>query len=590
MFISGTKAKEELATLSRVVGSNSKIKVTFTGGDIEASSGVDEIYLPDIPANAEIDNRKMRELRGLADHESFHCRYTPLDEWAKIARYVNACKDPMSMGILNGAEDVRIERLGMKEFPGTRRNIQTTVNRATELQRGHAQEAGTDQWVGYFSLVLTWIGRVDNGMAVPLSKELEEVVSKFAGFDLAEMYKPDTFAGLLEAVADNLNDNWKVSTLRDYLDGKPPKTQEEKKKEQQQQQQQSGEGDEKKQDEKKGQSPAEPDKKEQPKPKAGDAAKAQEANQSGKPLPSIHLSQIAKDINCDLPYFGDEDQIDYERAEPYLGLDNQPMNWVDTYGLGEGLVQALKDKITKRNAAGRRQALLDNKKLVGAYNRQENIWRNKKELERGYNTAVSFVVDWSSSMHTNSRAMLAITSSLARGISQVGIPLEITGFTEDHGIGRAKDHCVRSGALRIYSAKGFDEPLDHRRVAGLVEMLMGFTPDTEALALAVQRIDKRIEARKVVIILTDGGSQPANRRTITYKGKRIDNIHGIYNKHRISVLEQAEKDGIEVYAIALGQHDVNGYDPKRVLRVQNMSELEARIFRLFFDVISRKGH
>ncbi len=584
MFISGAKAKEELATNSRVVGSNGNIKVVFSGGELEGSSGVDAINLPDIPANAQVDNTKMRELRGLADHEAFHIRYTPLDRWAEIAEYVQASGDGISMGVLNGAEDVRIERLGMREFPGTKRNLQATVNRALDLQAEQAKHADPDKWVAFMPLVLTWLGRDDNGMDMVLPASLAHFADKFSGLDLSVLYQPDSFDGLLTAVADYLNDVWQVSTLRNFLDGKAienkPKPKNEKKNKES--------GDKSRKNNQNRGSGFEC------KPPANKGVKKKSIEVLGEKhtngVPSIHLTQIVNDLVCDFPYFGNEELIAYEDIEPLLSSDNQPMDWLSSsYGLGEGLVQALKDQITKRNAAGRVVNLLDHRKLINAYNRQDKIWKNKKELERGFNTAVSFVVDWSSSIHGLHRELLAITTSLSRGIAQAGLPLEITGFTELPTRYTLKEKCVRSGQLNIYTAKSFDQPLDYRRIAGMQESPMGFTPDTEALQLAVERIGKRLEKRKVVIILTDGGSQPAHTRTISYNGQKCLNIREIYNAHQISVLRQAEQDGIEVYAIALGRHDMVNFKEDRVLRVKNIKELESRIFKLFFDVIARKG-
>ncbi len=593
MFISGAKAKEELAANSRVVGANGKIKVLFNGGELQASSGVDEINLPDIPANAKIDNTKMRELRGIADHESFHCRYTPLDKWAEIARYCSASGDGMSMSILNGAEDVRIERLGMKEFPGTRRNLQATVDRATDIQAEAAINTPMEDWVGFMPLVLTWLGRGDNGIDIVLPSMLSKFQDKFDGFGLAELYQPDSFDELLERMANHLHDVWKLPALRNYLDGVKPD-----KKDEEESNCDGRFGNEKGGEQEPQFGNNQPDGKEDTTPSQtqspdGQAIQDMSDQKYGAPgnnVPSIDLSQVADEIACDFPYFGDQDKIFYEKVEPLLNSEN-PMEWANVYGLGEGLVQALKDRLTKRNSSGRKLNLLDNKRLVNAYNREEKIWRNKKEWERGYNTAVSFVVDWSSSMCGRRHEMLAITSSLARGISQVGIPLEVTGFTEEHHYSaRSKPHCVRSGNLMIYHAKGFDDPLDHRRIAGLINMQMGFTPDTEALQLAVERIDKRIDKRKIVIILTDGSSQSANAGKLTYRGKVIENRRKVYVKHRESILEQAEKDGIEVYAIALGSHSMSAYKQGRVLQVPDMGQLEARIFRMFFDVIGRRGN
>ena len=581
---SGARAKEELATNSKVVGNKRSIKVMFDGEEFGAYNKEHEIHLPDIPNNAQVSQQQLMQMRGLADHEAFHSRYTPLSRWTEIGEYCHAWNDHYSMSVLNGFEDPRIEKLGMREFKGTRQNLQATVTGAVKMQAADVLELKPELWVVQMPLVITWLGRKANGMEVNLTPELSALADKFSKYPISELFKHESFDDLLAGVAEFMDEHWKMPTLKNYLAGveppqKPPEPQPK-----------SGKGNQSA----KGKGKSEPSPFAPPKTgeeDQGQGRKACEEYKSGVGVIDAGLSRVMKNITTDQPYFSDPESIRYMEVPTIKDIGN-PITWFNTYGFGEGLSRALRSEVQTRKDTGKRTNTLDTRKLVDAYNRKERIYKNRKAQEKGMNTAVSFLLDCSNSMRSHTKPMLSITASLARGISNAGIPFEITGFTEatNHlqlGTIETKKLC-RTAPLHIYKVKEFDAPFQAFKVAGLTKVQQGFTPDGEALELALARIDKRPEKRKVVIVLTDGYTQVWDDEPYEVNGKEYDR-NAVANAHKQAVIDQASEMGIELYWIALGHHAIKGIPAKHILQVKNMNAMKQHIFKMFYDSIARKG-
>ncbi len=549
MNISGARLKHELATNARVIGLNGKLTVEFCAGDMEGWIVEGKITMPDIPNNAQLNKVNVREMRGLADHESFHSQFTDLGLWQKAAEYCEAWEDSESMSILNGAEDVRIERLGIKKYAGTKRNIQATVDKVLDMQADSANKATARSAL---PCAITWQGRSDNGMLVNLPIGLQDVSNDVANKfgDLSSVYQSDDFEGLFADCAQFLNDVLGNPTLLNFINGvKAPN----KKKNVKQQSQVA---------------------------KSGKSRRGQPDKEMNAGLQQAADSIVSNTVH---PYYSDKDRVKYVQVET---IKRSPFDWFDTERLGNGFAIALRDHKQTRMDATSQQHYLDNKRLVDAYLGKEMVWRKRKSSERGMNTAVSFLIDQSSSMYFDMKFVLSMTASLAKAVRCVGVPFEITGFTELMAGQTNSVRFTRCQELRIYQYKNFDEPVHFGRLAGGDSVQMGYTPDTEALELAVERISKRPENRKVVVILTDGHSQAAIGSEVNVNNKCISK-RKIFAAHKRAILDQAKADGVEVYAIALGSGlKLQGYNSDNVVYVPDTEALVTMVFRLFYNAIA----
>jgi len=554
MKTSGAALKDEITNNNRVVGLNKNLKTIFTGGVFQASQNGNEIVMPMVANNTLFDNRQVRVFRGIGDHESLHSRLTPSAEWKEVAEYCAAANDShnISMKVLNAMEDVRIERLGMETHPGIHRNLQTTVDALIEAQEESADPKSNPAFA--LPAAITWMGRERNGLHIELPPKLEgkqKSLSRINGLD--DLVKPDSFDDLLFTAATFMHDQLGNRTLLNYLDGVS----------------------------------VEKTKQENEKPNTGGEApesmqKALNGKQ-GKVMESgVHVAQACLP-KSNLPYHVAEDSIEHIKVMGQGGRIEIPHA---IQAVGRGFAISLKSTLLNRKNVTRHQNYLDKRKLVQAFQGKEKVWSKKNNLDRGFNTAVSFVVDHSGSMRNDIRHVMQLVGSLGLSVQSVNVPFEVTGFStighEYSGMGY-----MREGKLRLTQYSDFNERIDLEKLNRCNSYTNGYTPDTEALELAIMRINAMPQKRKIVIILTDGHSENGLGH-ITVQGEHVAS-RLIFANHRRAVLEQAKKDGVEVFAIMVGDLDASGYEPNHVLNVRNFAELEQKVFRLFFNVIAGGG-
>ncbi len=555
-MITGARLKDEVRALARITGSIKDLKVTFNGGALEAGSSTGSISLPMIPSNVVLNDLEAKEFRGLSDHESFHHRYTDLELWQKVAEYCDACNDPISMSVWNGAEDPRIERLGIAMFPGTRTNLQKTCDKWVNLLNDHAGQS--DNPMGFLAVKIAYLGRLNGGFEFDLP-EKQELAKQFVALGMDDELKalsvPDDGTELLEGVANFLHSKG-VPTLRNFLDGVPA-----------------------------------PDKDDEEDKSEGGNNKGEGAiagSELGNEMVNPDLESITKSFQCDVPYYAREDMLNHSKLSPRSDASEVAHSEYRKYAAG--FARALKVNLQTRKDRSRLVGHLNGSRLVDAYNRGDSVWKSKKSAERGFNTALSFILDCSGSMSTHIGQTVNLTKALAEAVRSAGIPFEITGFTEwdefqgHHLSPDPSTQYVREGSMQVYEAKGFDDVYDHRRLDALRFQNRGFTPDSEALELGLARMVGRREARKVIVILTDGS--PQTMKDFVVINDTYHDSSEIILSHREAVLKQAKQDGIEVYCIAVGHREVQHYEPSHTMSIRSFDDLNHRMFDVFYKALT----
>lgn len=170
--------------------------------------------------------------------------------------------------------------------------------------------------------------------------------------------------------------------------------------------------------------------------------------------------------------------------------------------------------------------------------------------------AVSVLVDSSGSM-SGEKYKHACRSALAlnESISKIGVPLEIIGFTD------------RSVATH-YIYKKFDQRLSNDQFASYLTdncISMGGNADGESILFAYERLTKRKNKRKLLIVLSDG--QPAGGQGDCYTYTR-------------DLVKHIENDTpIEIYGIGIKSNSVKNIYAKNEV-IQKSDELETVILRL----------
>lgn len=190
----------------------------------------------------------------------------------------------------------------------------------------------------------------------------------------------------------------------------------------------------------------------------------------------------------------------------------------------------------------------------------------KAEKEAPFrDTIVTMLIDNSGSMRGRPITIAAIcTDVLARTLERCGVHVEILGFTTRNWKGgKARelwiqnsrpDNPGRLNDLRHIIYKGADEPWRKaQKNLGLMlkEGILKENIDGEALAWAHNRISKRPEERKILMVISDGA--PVDDSTLSA------NPSNILERDLRDVIEKIEKrQKIELSAIGIG-HDVTRY-------------------------------
>jgi len=225
------------------------------------------------------------------------------------------------------------------------------------------------------------------------------------------------------------------------------------------------------------------------------------------------------------------------------------------------------------------EGLLDSSKLARIIMDPYNSLSFKKEKELDFkDTIVTLLIDNSGSMRGRPITIAAICADiLSRTLERCSVKVEILGFTTKNwkgGKSREKwnksdkpKNPGRLNDLRHIIYKGADT---HWRQAknnlGLMlkEGLLKENIDGEAISWAFNRIKKRKEERKILMVISDGA--PVDDSTLSV------NSGDFLEKHLKKIVKFIEsKSDIEILAIGIG-HDVSRYYNKAI-KITDIHEL-----------------
>lgn len=203
----------------------------------------------------------------------------------------------------------------------------------------------------------------------------------------------------------------------------------------------------------------------------------------------------------------------------------------------------------------------------------------KQEKETEFrDTIVTLLIDNSGSMRGRPIAIAAMTADIvARTLERCGVHVEILGFTTRAWKGgKARDLWMQNGRpkhpgrlndLRHIIYKAADAPMRRmRKNMGLMlkEGILKENIDGEALVWAYNRIARRPEARKILMVISDGA--PVDDSTLS-----VNPTHILEHDLR-SVIHWIEgKSNVELTAIGIG-HDVTRYYD-RAIKITDVDEL-----------------
>jgi cobaltochelatase CobT len=225
------------------------------------------------------------------------------------------------------------------------------------------------------------------------------------------------------------------------------------------------------------------------------------------------------------------------------------------------------------------EGLLDSSKLTRVIIDPFNPLSFKKEKKTEFkDTVVTLLIDNSGSMRGRPITIAAICADiLSRTLERCAVKVEILGFTtknwkggqsrERWNLNNKPTNPGRLNDLRHIIYKSADSPWrQSKKNIGLMlkEGLLKENIDGEAIKWALDRIKKRKEERKIIMVISDGA--PVDDSTLsTNPGDYLEkNL-----KKTVKFIE--DKSNIEILAIGIG-HDVSRYYSKAI-KIADVQEL-----------------
>jgi cobaltochelatase CobT len=575
--------KKALAEATKVMANDPELAVTFTVDPPGATR--ETVRLP------QVSRRMTREevliARGTADAFALRHKFHN----AKIAaKYMP--QGQMAQDLYSAMENARVEAVGARHMPGTAGNIDAKIGNEA-IRKGYdqvreASEAPLATAAGYLirhlatgremprgaaNVMDLWRGFIEDncgGTLEGLEESLHDqaAFAKFARQIISDMGYGDQLGDDPDDMGDddqeadtsNEDDQEPESTGQDDGDedeteGMPEQSQEE--------QQDAAEAQVSMDDSAESEMAEEAD---MPEGEAPIEPPAPQPVSDADPNYVVYSTEHDEEIGAeDLA-----EPAELERLRAYLDQQLEPL---------KGAVSRLANKLQRRLQAqqnrswsfDQEEGILDAGRLARVVANPTTPLSFKVEQDTEFrDTCVTLLLDNSGSMRGRPISIAAICADvLARTLERCSVKVEILGFTTKAwkgGLSREEwlaegrpQQPGRLNDLRHIIYKRADAPWRRSRDnLGLMmkEGLLKENIDGEALEWAHRRMSARPEARKVLMVISDGA--PVDDSTLSV------NPANYLEKHLRDVIEMVEKrKAVELIAIGIG-HDVTRYYDKAV--------------------------
>ncbi|PIE14582.1 MAG: cobaltochelatase subunit CobT [Rhodobacterales bacterium] len=576
--------KKALAEATKVLADDPDLSVSYTV-DPSGVSG-DAMRLPQV--SRRMTRNEVLLARGTADALALRHKY---HDGVTHARYAPA--GDMARDLYEAMETARCEALGARDMPGTAGNIDAKIS--SEAQRlgfeqiTNSADAPLATAAGYL------IRHLATGRTLPPGAQ--NVMELWQGF--IEEQAGGTLENLSDALSDQsefarfarqvISDLGYGDQLGDDPDAPDEDNENEAEEDQQDQDDPESSGNEDSEDD---ESEANP---EQSQEEQQDASEAQvsmdemaEDEMSDEtempdgeapldPPPPAPISDADPEYSAYNTDFDEEimaeelaEPVELERLRAYLDQQLEPL---------KGAVSRLANKLQRRLQAqqnrswefDREEGILDAGRLARVVANPTTPLSFKVEKDTEFrDTVVTLLLDNSGSMRGRPISIAAICADvLARTLERCNVKVEILGFTTRAWKGgQAREQWLNDGRpqqpgrlndLRHIIYKSADAPWRRARPnLGLMmkEGLLKENIDGEALEWAHRRMITRREARKILMVISDGA--PVDDSTLSV------NPANYLEKHLRDVIDMVEKRKmVELLAIGIG-HDVTRYYDRAV--------------------------
>ncbi len=261
-------------------------------------------------------------------------------------------------------------------------------------------------------------------------------------------------------------------------------------------------------------------------------------------------------------------------------LDQQLLNFKDLITkLANKLQRQLLAKQNRSWEFDLEEGLLDSSKLTRVVIDPYNSLSFKKEKDLEFkDTVVTLLIDNSGSMRGRPITIAALCADiLSRTLERCSVKVEVLGFTTKNWKGGlSRESWNKKGKLKnpgrlndlrhiIYKSADTHWRQSKRNLGLMLrEGLLKENIDGEAISWAYNRIKKRSEERKILMVISDGA--PVDDSTLSV------NSGDYLEKHLKKVVKYIEnRKEVEILAIGIG-HDVSRYYDKAI-KISDVQEL-----------------
>ncbi len=573
--------KKALAEATRTMADDPEMTVTYSVDP--AGMNAEGVRLPQV--SRRMTQGEVLLARGTADAFALRRRF---HDAAVSARY--APTGPLARDIYDAMENARCEAVGARDMPGTAGNIDAKIAHEAD-RKGYANvtqasEVPLPVAAGYL------VRQMATGRALPASAE--HAADLWRGF--VEEQAGATLTGLGDALADQaafarlarkvIADLGYGDQLGDDPDAPDDAGDDQAEEDQdapdsagedQEESEDSEASPERSQEEQQDQSQAQVTMEDSADMEQGDEAELPEGEAPLEPPPPAPHSDADPNYTVYTTDFDEEiraedlaEPAELERLRAYLDQQLEPL---------KGAVSRLANKLQRRLQAqqnrswdfDREEGILDAGRLARVVANPTTPLSFKWEKDTEFrDTVVTLLLDNSGSMRGRPISIAAICADvLARTLERCSVKVEILGFTTRAWKGgQSRERWLAQGRpqvpgrlndLRHIVYKSADAPW--RRVRpnlGLMmkEGLLKENIDGEALEWAHRRAAARPEARKILMVISDGA--PVDDSTLSV------NPANTMEKHLRDVIAMVERRrAVELIAIGIG-HDVTRYYQRAV--------------------------
>ena len=570
--------KTAISSTVRSLTNSQKLEVSF--GNQQSKTEQDSIRLPDLQQN----NNKLNyeEIRAIADSKSLNYRFSDKKIFKQFEPEGNISKK-----LYNISEKIRCEKIGTSYFKGVKNNIEKFYNkRISELDLKNSEDKIIESFENYLRTKFLDFEN-ENKIDKKLKTYKKDLNDKFKN-KISELKECTLDQKKFNSLISKLISDMSLDEIIDEEEKKDEKNDENESQSKPQNQDQKAKKNDEKYEEMSIDSGV---------PDLENQAKDSDQTEQELEIEDNSRPDLKKRGNTnfgDLKYKSYTEEFDEVIKAEELESENELLRLRKS--LDQQLLQLrsfiskLANKLQRKLLAKQNRSwnfdleegLLDTSKLPRVIMDPFNSLSFKKEKDIEFkDTLVTILIDNSGSMRGKPISVAAICADiLSRTLERCMVKVEILGFTTKHwkgGSSREKwmkndkpNLPGRLNDLRHIIYKSADNPWRQtKNNMGLMlkEGLLKENIDGEALKWAFNKMNKRKEDRKILMVISDGAPVDDSTLSTNTSDYLETNL-----KKTVKWIEN--KSNVELLAIGIG-HDVTRYYSKavKITDVQDLGDV-----------------